>query len=97
MTINLKQRSSDPTLAWQLEPMKDMFFVWPDLIKPNRDLYWNLSNVAPNSSQQYEPIKLTKSGNDKYRFDVPALDNHSSSTRVVVPNEPEAHGILHIQ
>ena len=68
MTISLKQKSSD--IAWTLEPMQEMYFVWPDLIKSSRELYWSLeSSLNPLFvSTHYESIKLTKSGNDKIKF-----------------------------
>lgn len=89
LTITLKQKYSDT--AWQLEPMREMFFVWPDLIKSTRDLYWNLADAVPSTgsnTQNYEPIKLTKSGNDKYQFMVPAVsavaqDIPSTSTKMM--------------
>lgn len=92
LTITLKQKYSDT--AWQLEPMREMFFVWPDLIKSTRELYWNLADAVPTTSsntQNYEPIKLTKSGNDKYQFMVPSAaasaavpqDMHSTSTKMM--------------
>lgn len=83
-------------MAWQLEPMHEMFFVWPDLIKSMRELYWSVAdsiNLPRSSSlaQHYEPIKLTKSGNDKYKFMVPntAPDNHSAQVKF---NENDQNG-----
>lgn len=80
LTVTLKQKSSGTT--WQLEPMREMFFVWPDLIKQTRELYWSLAEATPASSfssQHYEAIKLTKSGNDKYQFMVSTMTTASSS------------------
>lgn len=92
LTITLKQKSSDS--AWQLEPMSEMFFVWPDLIKSTRELYWSLADATPvvtagafsSGAQHYEPIKLTKSSNDKYQFMVPAH---------LVPNTSEINSPRH--
>ena len=90
LTVTLKQKSSDTT--WQLEPMREMFFVWPDLIKQTRELYWSLAEATPASSfssQHYEPIKLTKSGNDKYQFVVSSSPAAPATPDLVSTTSPK--------
>lgn len=79
-------------MSWQLEPLKSMFFVWPDLVKSSRELYWTV-----NKSPLEVPIKLTKSGNDNYSFQVEMssiANNKSVSNESDFNNETDTNILL---
>ncbi len=63
MNIQLKQKNMDS--SWKLEPMKSMFFTWPELVRSTRELTWTV-----NSSNNYLPLKLTSSGKDDYTISI---------------------------
>jgi hypothetical protein len=77
MNIQLRQKSMDG--SWKLEPMKSMFFTWPELVKSVRELQWTV-----NFSNDYLPLKLTSSGIDSYKLNI----LNETSMRSSSENEP---------
>ena len=61
----MKQKYVD--VGWKLNPLKSMFFVWPEFIKNSRELYWTVNSAMSSS---YEPLGLSRSGIDCVIFNV---------------------------
>lgn len=61
--ITIKPKYVDS--GWTLEPMKSMFFVWPELIKSTRELTWSVNS---SSARHVESLNLANSGKTECVF-----------------------------
>ena len=97
LSISIKEKKSDKVL-FNLEPLNSMFFVWPNLVSSRRELECTIGS----SNYSYD-IKLTKSSNERLKFEVELAANspmiqaspqHSNVSDVDDASENDAKNLL---
>jgi hypothetical protein len=62
MRILIKNEPDEP---WELDVCKSMFFVWPELVKSKRDLYWS---VESSIGKEFHHVQVAHSGVEQFDF-----------------------------
>lgn len=68
LNIDIKERSGYDGFQQKLHPYESFFFVWPDFMKPGRELVWN-ADTCLTKEIDFRTL-LTKSGSQEYKLTV---------------------------
>ena len=65
--LTIKFRLKNKSTYWSLEPKKEMFFTWTNLMQEDQTLEWTIDTPSL-PEEKYSELELRKSGSTKTEF-----------------------------